>query len=282
MKRDHLPTEEEQFEVYKHVAETTAGQPVIIRTLDLGGDKLAASLGMAKEQNPFLGLRAIRLCLANQDLFRTQLRAILRAGCYGNVKMMFPMISSVMELNRVLTVLDEVKSELQDGNKRFDGGMDIGIMIEIPSAALMADALAKKVDFFSLGTNDLVQYTLAIDRNNEHVANLYEPTHPAVLQLIARTAQAAERNGIWTGVCGEMASDLRYIPILIGLGVVELSMSPIAIGHARRLIRKISMADAEKIAERALRASTAKEALNYSTAFLEQNMPEILAAVREG
>ena len=279
---EHLPSENEQFEVYKKVAESAAGQPVIIRTMDLGGDKLAASLNMVKEQNPFLGLRAIRLCLAKPELFKTQLRAILRAGCFGNIKMMFPMISSVMELNRALAVLDEVKTELQDANKRFDGGMDIGIMIEIPSAALMADALAKKVDFFSIGTNDLVQYTLALDRNNEQVANLYEPTHPAVLQLIALTARAAGRNGIWTGVCGEMASDLRYIPILIGLGVEELSMSPIAIGHARRLIRKISMADAEKIADQALHATTAKEALNYSTVFLEQNMPEILAAVREG
>ncbi|MBO4633213.1 MAG: phosphoenolpyruvate--protein phosphotransferase, partial [Lentisphaeria bacterium] len=186
------------------------------------------------------------------------------------------------ELDRVLAVLDEVKCELQNSNMRFAGGMDIGIMIEIPGAALMADAMAKKVDFFSIGTNDLVQYTLALDRNNEHVAHLYEPTHPAVLQLIANTARAAGRNGIWTGVCGEMASDLRYIPILIGLGVEELSMSPIAIGHARRLIRKISMADAEKIAAQALQASTAKEALHCSTDFLERTMPEILAAVREG
>ena len=282
MNREDLPSETEQFEVYKKVAEAAGGQPVIIRTLDLGGDKLAQSVGTVQEQNPALGLRAVRLCMAQPDLFRTQLRAILRAGCFGNIKMMFPMISSVAELDRVRAVLDEVKCELQNSNMRFAGGMDIGIMIEIPGAALMADAMAKKVDFFSIGTNDLVQYTLALDRNNEHVAHLYEPTHPAVLQLIANTARAAGRNGIWTGVCGEMASDLRYIPILIGLGVEELSMSPIAIGHARRLIRKISMADAEKIAAQALQASTAKEALHCSTDFLERTMPEILAAVREG
>ena len=282
MNREQLPTEAEQFEVYRKVAEAANGQPVIIRTLDLGGDKLAKSLGTVQEQNPFLGLRAIRLCLSRPELFKTQLRAILRAGCFGNIKMMFPMISSVPELDQALALVEEVKSELQNDNMRFDGGMDIGIMIEIPSAALLADTLAKKVDFFSLGTNDLVQYTLAIDRNNEHVARLYEPTHPAVLQLIAATARAAERNGIWTGICGEMASDLRYIPILIGLGVEELSMTPIAIGHARRLIRKISMSDAERIAEQALAASTAKEALEYSTEFLERNLPEILAAVREG
>jgi len=282
MNRDKLPDEAEQFEVYKKVAESVNGQPVIIRTLDLGGDKLAKAIGTIQEQNPFLGLRAIRMCLARPDIFKTQLRAILRAGCYGNIKMMFPMICSVAELDRAMAIVDEVKSDLQDSNMRFAGSMDIGIMIEIPSAALMADIFAKKVDFFSLGTNDLVQYTLALDRNNEHVANLYEPTNPAVLRLIANTASAAEKNGIWTGVCGEMASDLRYIPILIGLGVEELSMSPIAIGHARRLIRKISMADAERIAAQALQASDAKEALRYSTDYLEQNMPEILAAVREG
>ena len=282
MNREQLPDEAEQFEVYKKVAEAANGQPVIIRTLDLGGDKLAKAVGSFHEQNPFLGLRAIRLCLARPEIFKTQLRAILRAGCFGNIKMMFPMISSVAELDRALAVLEEVKSDLQDNNMRFNGSMDIGIMIEIPAAALMADIFAKKVDFFSIGTNDLVQYTLAIDRNNEQVANLYQPTNPAVLRLIAATAEAAEKNGIWTGVCGEMASDLRYIPILIGLGVEELSMSPISIGHARRLIRKISMKDAEKIAAQAMQATTAREALQYSTDFLEQNMPEIMAAVREG
>ena len=282
MNREHLPTENEQFEVYKKVAEATAGQPVIIRTLDLGGDKLSETVGSVPEPNPALGLRAVRLCLARPELFKTQLRAILRAGCFGNIKMMFPMISSVAELERVMNILDEVKSDLQNSNMRFNGGMDVGIMIEIPGAALMADVLAKKVDFFSLGTNDLIQYTLALDRNNEHVAKLYEPTHPAVLRLIADTARAAGRNGIWTGVCGEMAGDLRYVPILVGLGVEELSMSPISIGHVRRLIRKISMADAERIAAQALQAETAKEALQYSTDFLEQNMPEILAAAWEG
>ena len=282
MNREQLPDEAEQFEVYKKVAESAGGQPVIIRTLDLGGDKLAKAIGAFHEQNPFLGLRAIRLCLARPEIFKTQLRAILRAGCFGNIKMMFPMISSVAELDQALAVLEEVKSDLQDNNMRFNGSMDIGIMIEIPAAALMADIFAKKVDFFSIGTNDLVQYTLAIDRNNEQVANLYQPTNPAVLRLIAATAEAAEKNGIWTGVCGEMASDLRYIPILIGLGVEELSMSPICIGHARRLIRKISMEDAEKIAAQAMQATTAREALQYSTDYLEQNMPEILAAVREG
>ena len=282
MNKEQLPSEEEQFKVYKKVAEAANGQPVIIRTLDLGGDKLSSAVGTFQEQNPFLGLRAVRLCLAKPEIFKTQLRAILRAGCFGNIKMMFPMISSASELDRVLALLDEVKSELQNANMRFAGGMDVGIMIEIPAAAIIADTLAKKVDFFSMGTNDLVQYTLAVDRNNEHVADLYEPTHPAVLRLIGHTAKAAGRQGIWTGVCGEMAGDLRYVPILIGLGVEELSMSPMTIGHVRRLIRKISMADAERIATQALEAETGEEALRISTEYLERTMPEILAAVREG
>lgn len=282
MNKEQLPSEEEQFKVYKKVAEAANGQPVIIRTLDLGGDKLASAVGTFQEQNPFLGLRAVRLCLAKPEIFKTQLRAILRAGCFGNIKMMFPMISSASELDRVLALLDEVKSDLQNANMRFAGGMDVGIMIEIPAAAIIADTLAKKVDFFSMGTNDLVQYTLAVDRNNEHVADLYEPTHPAVLRLIGQTAKAAGRQGIWTGVCGEMAGDLRYVPILIGLGVEELSMSPMTIGHVRRLIRKISMADAERIAAQALEAETGEDALRISTEYLERTMPEILAAVREG
>ena len=282
MNREQMPTEEEQFAVYRKVAENLNGEAVIIRTLDIGGDKLAAAMGPVHEQNPFLGLRAIRLCLANPQLLQTQMRAILRAGVYGNIKMMFPMISSINELNQALDILEKVKSDLQNANMRFDGDMEIGVMIEIPAAALIAEQLAKKVDFFSIGTNDLVQYTLAVDRNNEKVSKLYEPTHPAVLQLIAMTTRAAARNGIWTGVCGEMAGDPRYTPILLGLGIVELSMPPMVIGHIRRLIRKISMHEAEKIAEKALHAETAAEALRYSMDFLENNMPEILAGAREG
>ena len=274
--RSTLPTEEEQFEIYKKVATAMDGQAAIIRTLDLGGDKLSEALGAYHEQNPFLGLRAIRLCLEKPEILKVQMRAILRAGVFGKIRMMFPMVSCMDELNKLLKLLDEVRSDLKNSNMKFDGSMDIGVMIEIPSAALIADKLAKKVDFFSIGTNDLVQYTLAVDRNNEKVAHLYAPTNPAVLELIGRTVDAAERNGIWVGVCGEVAGDPRYIPILIGLGVKELSMSPLSIGHIRRLIRNISMYDAERIAEKALAAETAEEALAYSMEYLEKKVPEIL------
>ena len=218
----------------------------------------------------------IRLCLEKPEILKVQMRAILRAGVFGKIRMMFPMVSCMDELNKLLKLLDEVRSDLKNSNMKFDGSMDIGVMIEIPSAALIADKLAKKVDFFSIGTNDLVQYTLAVDRNNEKVAHLYAPTNPAVLELIGRTVDAAERNGIWVGVCGEVAGDPRYIPILIGLGVKELSMSPLSIGHIRRLIRNISMYDAERIAEKALAAETAEEALAYSMEYLEKKVPEIL------
>lgn len=276
MNRATLPTEEEQFDVYKKVAEAMNGQAAIIRTLDLGGDKLTEALGAYHEQNPFLGLRAIRLCLEKPYILKTQMRAILRAGVFGKIRMMFPMVCCMEELDKLLELLEEVRSDLKNSNMKFDGSMDIGIMIEIPSAALIADRLAKKVDFFSIGTNDLVQYTLAVDRNNEKVANLYAPTNPAVLELIAGTVQAAENNGIWVGVCGEVAGDPRYVPILIGLGVKELSMSPLSIGHIRRLIRKISMHEVEKIAEQALASDTAEQALSYSMNYIEVKMPELI------
>lgn len=279
----HLPSEEEQFDAYKEAALTTGGGEVIIRTLDIGGDKLSDTVNaFYHEQNPFLGLRAIRLCLERPGIFKTQIRAILRAGLHGNIKMMFPMISSLSDLENCLAMVEEVKEELRAARIPFQEKMQIGIMIEIPSAALIADLLAEKVDFFSIGTNDLIQYTLAADRINEHVAKYYQPMHPAVLRLIAETAKASERHGIWSGVCGEMAGDLYCVPILIGLGVEELSMSPMMLGHVRRLIRRISVQDAEKIAEAALKARTPEEALRCSASYLEANMPEILAAVREG
>ncbi len=276
MNRATLPDEEEQFEVYRKVATAMDGQPAIIRTLDIGGDKLSEALGSYHEQNPFLGLRAVRLCLEKPEILKTQMRAILRAGVFGKIRMMFPMVSCMDELNKLLKLLEEVRSDLKNTNTKFDGSMDIGLMIEIPSAALIADKLAKKVDFFSIGTNDLVQYTLAVDRNNERVAHLYAPTNPAVLELIWRTVDAAERNGIWVGVCGEVAGDPRYVPILIGLGVKELSMSPLSIGHIRRLIRNVSMYDAERLAEQALAAETAEEALACSMEYLQKKVPEVL------
>ena len=276
MNRENLPTEEEQFAVYKKVAETLEGRHAIIRTLDLGGDKLSDLVNTAHEQNPFLGLRAIRLCLAHPELLKTQMRAILRAGVYGNLRMMFPMVSGIGELDELLKLLEEVKGDLKKSNQRFNGSMEIGVMIEIPSAALAADRLAEKVDFFSIGTNDLVQYTLAVDRNNEQVASLYEPTHPAVLRLISLTVQAANTHGIWVGVCGESAADPVCIPILLGLGVKELSMSPIAIGQTRRLVRTISMREAEQLAEAALSARDGKEVVSAVKKYIEKKYPAIL------
>ncbi|MBO5761198.1 MAG: phosphoenolpyruvate--protein phosphotransferase [Lentisphaeria bacterium] len=275
MNRDTFPSEEEQFEVYKKVAQSLGGRPAIIRTLDLGGDKLS-SLITTHEQNPFLGQRAIRLCLAHPELLKTQMRAILRAGTFGKLRMMFPMVSGVKELDELLRILDEVKMNLQKSNQRFDGSMEIGVMIEIPSAALVAEHLAEKVDFFSIGTNDLVQYTLAVDRNNEQVASLYEPLHPAVLALIGMTVRAANKHGIWVGVCGESGGDPLCIPLLVGLGVKELSMSPISIGQTRRLIRKMSMREAEQLANAALAARDGWETMAISRRYVEQKFPVIL------
>ncbi len=242
-----LPDEETQFQVYRELAEKMQGQPVIIRTLDVGGDKLSSVLSVPNEPNPFLGLRAVRLCLSHPELMRTQMRALLRAGIYGNIKMMFPMISSMSELDTLLSMLESVKNDLMSRQQSFNGHMDVGVMLEIPAAVLIADQLAKKVDFFSIGSNDLVQYTLAVDRGNEKVAYLYNPMHPAVIELIARAAKAAHDNHIWIGCCGEMAGDPQYTPLLVGLGIQELSMSPSAIAPVRRIIRRMSMLEAEQL-----------------------------------
>lgn len=271
-----LPTEEEQFEIYKKVAESMPEHGVVIRTLDVGGDKLAQVFGNTHEANPFLGLRAVRLCLDKPEIIRTQMKAILRAGVFGQVRMMFPMINCMEELDSLYTILKEVKADLQRNNMKFDGSMQVGIMIEIPSSAILAEKLAKKVDFFSIGTNDLVQYTLAVDRANEKVAHLYRPTHPAVLELIARTIQAAKENNIWVSVCGEMAADPRLLPILVGLGVHELSMSPMSIGQIRRLIRKIKMHEAEHVADNALKAVYSNKPLELAEEMLYRVAPEVM------
>lgn len=277
MNRNTFPDEEEQFEVYAKAARSVGKEgSVIIRTLDIGGDKNSTLFEIAPEQNPFLGLRAVRLCMERPEILRTQMRAILRAGKEGKVKLMFPMISGMKELNALLALLDEVREELRKEGIPFDENMPAGAMIEIPAAALSAHHLARKVDFFSIGTNDLVQYTLAVDRNNEKVAHLYEPTHPAVLALIARTVEAAEKENIPVGVCGESAGDLFTVPILLGLGVRELSMSPISIGQCRRLIRKIPMEKMRLLAENVLEMETAEETLGAVTRFLEENAPELL------
>ncbi|WP_123041577.1 phosphoenolpyruvate--protein phosphotransferase [Cohnella candidum] len=240
MGRTELPTEEEQYNSYKFVLEKMDGKPVVIRTLDIGGDKELPYLNLPKESNPFLGQRALRLCLERPDLFRTQLRALLRASRYGNLKIMFPMIAIVEEFLEAKRILEEEKRKLLAEGVEVAEGIEVGMMIEVPAAAVSADLFAKEVDFFSIGTNDLIQYTMAADRMNETVAYLYQPCHPSVLRLIRMVIEAANREGKWVGMCGEMAGDQTAIPILLGLGLHEFSMSAGSILPARELIGRLS------------------------------------------
>jgi len=257
--RDTLPSEEEQYETYRKVAEQVKPNPLIIRTFDLGGDKLAAGVvDVGDEMNPFLGWRAIRFCLENIDIFKPQLRAILRASAVGNVKIMFPMISGLEELRQAKAILDECRKEI--GEKK-SGKMEVGAMIEIPSAAISADALAREVDFFSIGTNDLIQYTIAVDRVNERIAHLYEPTHAAVLRLLKMIADAAHANKIWVGVCGEMARDVATIPILIGLGMDELSVGATSVPRVKMAVRSLAVPECQQLVEEALQLETSSEIL---------------------
>ncbi|WP_027415907.1 phosphoenolpyruvate--protein phosphotransferase [Aneurinibacillus terranovensis] len=272
MGRNEFPSEEEQFEAYKSVAEMFDKEsPVVIRSLDIGGDKELPYLDLPKEMNPFLGYRAIRLCLDRTDIFKVQLRAILRASIYGNVKLMYPMISSLAELREANKVLDEVKDELTSKNIPFNRNMEVGMMIEIPAAAIIADQLAKEVDFFSIGTNDLIQYTMAADRMNERVSYLYQPFNPAVLRLINMVIQAAHKAGKWAGMCGEMAGNLTAIPILLGMGLDEFSMSASSILPARALMHRLSQSEVKPLAERVLQMESAEEIVRY----VEESVPAI-------
>ena len=273
--RDRLPTEEEQYQVYRQVAAALKPQPVIIRTLDLGGDKFASHLQLAQEMNPFLGWRAIRFCLAQPELFRSQLRAILRASAEGNLKMMYPMISGLDELNQANAHLEKCKAELRAENIPFAENMDVGIMIEIPSAALIADALAKRVTFFSIGSNDLIQYTLAADRTNDKVSHLYEPTHPAILRLIKMTVDAAHANGIWVGVCGEIAGDPILAPLLLGLGVDELSAAPAVLDQVKYIIRRSKLEEARQLADAALTGESPTEIFARCVEYAHQIAPSL-------
>jgi len=273
--RDTLPSEEEQYEAYRKVAAALKPAPVIIRTLDLGGDKSLTHLRIPSEMNPFLGWRAIRYCLEEREVFRAQLRAILRASVEGNVRLMYPMISNHNELDRANAFVEQYKNELRDENIPFDQNIEIGAMIEIPSAAVAADMLAKRVKFFSVGTNDLIQYALAVDRLNERIAHLYEPTHPAVLRLIKWTAEAAGRQGIWCGVCGEMAGDPDLVPLLLGLRVTELSMAPSSVPQVKFLIRRLKMEDARQLADFALNCESSREILKRSQALARQTAPSL-------
>ncbi|MGM0972597.1 MAG: phosphoenolpyruvate--protein phosphotransferase [Bacillota bacterium] len=259
MGRDQLPTEDEQFESYKAVLEGMSGKPVVVRTLDIGGDKELPYLNLPKEMNPFLGFRAIRLCLEEQDMFRTQLRALLRASTYGNLKIMFPMIATLEEFRQGKAILEEEKQKLVSEGAEVADNIEIGIMVEIPSTAVMADQFAKEVDFFSVGTNDLIQYTMAADRMNERVSYLYQPYNPAILRLVKMVIDAAHKEGKWAGMCGEMAGDETAIPLLLGLGLDEFSMSATSILKARSQISRLNKKDMEALAEKALHMNTAEE-----------------------
>ncbi|KUP08918.1 phosphoenolpyruvate-protein phosphotransferase [Bacillus coahuilensis m2-6] len=261
MGREELPTEEEQFNSYKAVLEGLADKPVVVRTLDIGGDKELPYLNLPHEMNPFLGYRAIRLCLDQQDIFRTQLRALLRASIFGNLKIMFPMISNLDEFRQAKSILLEEKEKLQNDGIEVAEDIEVGIMVEIPSTAVMADTFAKEVDFFSIGTNDLIQYTMAADRMNENISYLYQPYNPAILRLVKMVVDAAHKEGKWAGMCGEMAGDEIAIPILLGLGLDEFSMSATSILKARSQIRGLSKSDMEQLASDVLAMTTNDEVL---------------------
>jgi phosphoenolpyruvate-protein phosphotransferase (PTS system enzyme I) len=262
LNRNTLPTEEEQYETYLRVAERVQPHPLIIRTFDLGGDKLAVgTVDITDELNPFLGWRAIRFCLENIDIFKTQLRAILRASVVGNVKIMFPMISGLDELRRASAVVTDCKEELRQEKIDFGKKIEVGAMIEIPSAAISANVLAREVDFFSIGTNDLIQYALAVDRVNEKTAHLYEPTHPAILRLLKMIADAAHANNIWVGVCGEMAGDVALTPLLLGLGVDELSASAMLVPRVKRAVQSLAFPECQDLVKESLKLDTGSEIL---------------------
>lgn len=263
MGRDQLPTEEEQFNAYKTVLEKMEGKAVVVRTLDIGGDKELPYLQLPKEMNPFLGFRAIRLCLEEQEIFRTQLRALLRASTYGNLKIMFPMIATLSEFREAKAILLEEKEALVAAGTDVSDSIEIGIMVEIPSTAVIADQFAKEVDFFSIGTNDLIQYTMAADRMNERVSYLYQPYNPAILRLITLVIEAAHKEGKWVGMCGEMAGDEIAIPLLLGLGLDEFSMSATSILPARTQLSKLSKEEAASFKEHILSLSTTEEVVDF-------------------
>ncbi|HHB4246199.1 TPA: phosphoenolpyruvate--protein phosphotransferase [Staphylococcus aureus] len=261
MGRDQMPTEEEQFEAYKEVLEAMGGKRVVVRTLDIGGDKELSYLNLPEEMNPFLGYRAIRLCLAQQDIFRPQLRALLRASVYGKLNIMFPMVATINEFREAKAILLEEKENLKNEGHDISDDIELGIMVEIPATAALADVFAKEVDFFSIGTNDLIQYTLAADRMSERVSYLYQPYNPSILRLVKQVIEASHKEGKWTGMCGEMAGDETAIPLLLGLGLDEFSMSATSILKARRQINGLSKNEMIELANRAVDCATQEEVI---------------------
>lgn len=273
--RTEPPDEEEQLEAYREVLERVHPAPVTIRTLDIGGDKFIPELNLTDEANPAMGLRAIRFSLREGNLFRTQMRAILRASAYGRVRIMFPMISGVAEIRTCKRILQEVQEQLHRDGLAYDPGLEIGIMIETPSAVLVAPFLAQEVDFFSIGTNDLIQYCLAVDRGNEHVAYLYDPLHPAILRALKLVCQAAREAGIDVSMCGEMAGEPLYSLVLLGLGLTELSMNPSCIPRVKRVIRQVSRQDGEELLEKLFSLKTGKEVSAYIDQEMRRRLPEL-------
>jgi phosphoenolpyruvate-protein phosphotransferase (PTS system enzyme I) len=276
LNRPTLPGEEEQYQTYRSVAEAVAPHPLIIRTFDLGGDKLAENLKTGDELNPFLGCRAVRFCLVHPEIFKVQLRAILRAATNGNVKIMFPMISGRDELLEALAVLEECKRELRREGAPFNEAIEVGAMIEIPSAAICASTLAPEVDFFSVGTNDLIQYALAVDRVNDSITHLYQPTHPAVLRLLKMIADAAHAERIWAGVCGEMAGDIVLVPLLLGLGMDELSASASLVPRVKLAVQSLSISECKALVEEALQLKSPAEILERCQALAQTHYSDLL------
>jgi phosphotransferase system enzyme I (PtsI) len=273
---NEMPDENEQEAAYQRVAKAVDGEIVIIRTLDAGGDKLPIEPLTEPEPNPFLGWRGIRVSLSRPAMFRDQLRAILRASAHGKLAVMFPLVSGLSELLRAREMLNRCMDELSSEGIAFNEKIPVGVMIEVPSAAVCADLLAPHVDFFSIGTNDLIQYTVAVDRVNPHVADLYRPTHPAVIRLIKRTVEAGESQGIWTGVCGEMAGDIRLTPLLLGLGVEELSVSPKILPKVGQVIRSLNYGQCHALAEEVLRESRSQRILDMSLELARQCYPDLM------
>lgn len=270
MDRDQLPSEEEQFIAYREVVEAMEGRLVVLRTMDIGGDKELSYLNLPKEMNPFLGWRAVRIALDRREILHAQLRAVLRASAFGKLAVMFPMIISVEEIRELKSVLETLKAELRAEGKAFDENIQVGVMVETPSAAVNAKFLAKEVDFFSIGTNDLTQYTLAVDRGNELISHLYNPMSPSVLCLIKQVIDASHAEGKWTGMCGELAGDDRATLLLLGMGLDEFSMSAISVPHIKKLVRNVSYQEAKALADEALQKPTAAEIEQLIQAFLAE------------